>query len=349
MRGWDPNKSIRDILIEYGRFFFGPDIAIQSAEGILGLEQNWIGPLKSNGSVEMTYAFWKELEMSNPQLSTNWRWLMLQLRADYDTYIRRRVLNEKNLERDANKILENIDEFRIEESMKLALEKINESDTNPIEQDLKASIVRYCEDLFNIIGLQTSVELYQASNSQRGCILDFVDYPMNNRWWYKDEFKKISDMKTEQEKMEGLEIIRTWENPGPGSYYDDISNIANSPRVTTTVYDAVDFGWWDSGYSRMRLSSQVYQNDPILEYKDLDPNGRYIIRITGYGDALLRIDGLRMEPTLYNKEVEEFKEFVVPRKLIGDGEITLTFDRPEESHIRWKFYSRISDVWLIKK
>ena len=145
------------------------------------------------------------------------------------------------------------------------------------------------------------------------------------------------------------ELIRIWENPGKGSYYDDVSNIANSPHVTTTVYDAVDFGWWDSGYSRMRLSSQVYQNEPILVYHDLDPNGRYIVRISGYGDALLRIDGYRMEPTIYNKEVETYKEFVVPRMLVGDGKITLTFDRPEESHIRWKYFSRISDVWLIKK
>jgi hypothetical protein len=119
--------------------------------------------------------------------------------------------------------------------------------------------------------------------------------------------------------------------------------------VTTTVYDAVDFGWWDDGYCRWRLSSQVYQNDPILEYEDLDPNARYIVRVTGYGDALIRIDGERLEPLIYNKELEEFKEFIVPRNVVGDGKITITFDRPEESHLRWKFFSRISDVWLIKR
>jgi hypothetical protein len=348
-RGWDPNKNIRDILVEYSRFFFGSELEIDGAEGILALEQNWIGPLENNGSVETTFAFWKELEKNHPELDENWRWLMLQLRANYDTYIRRRLINEKNLEKDANKILSQIDKIGIESAMKSALEKIKEADTHPIDQNIKRKIEQYCQTLFDIIGLQTSVNLYQASNSQRGCILDFVDYPMNNRWWLEDEFKKISEMKSEKEKKDRLEIIRTWENPGPGSYYDDISNIANSPHVTTTVYDAVDFGWWESGYSRWRLSSQVYQNDPILEYENLDPNGRYIIRITGYGDALLRIDQHRMEPTLYNKDVEEFKEFVVPRSLIGDGKITLTFDRPEESHMRWRYFSRISDVWLIKK
>ena len=119
--------------------------------------------------------------------------------------------------------------------------------------------------------------------------------------------------------------------------------------MTTTVYDAVDFGWWDSGYSRWRLSSQVYQVDPILKYEDLDPNARYLIRVTGYGDALIRIDGKRLEPLVYEKGLGGFKEFIVPKDVVGDGKMTVTFDRPEESHLPWRHYSRISDVWLIKR
>jgi hypothetical protein len=176
-----------------------------------------------------------------------------------------------------------------------------------------------------------------------------VDYPLNNRWWLSDQFEMINKMPSETQKADRLKVIANWENPGAGSYYDDISNIATSPHVTTTVYDAVDFGWWDDGYCRWRLSSQVYQNDPILEYEDLDPNARYLVRIAGYGDALIRVDGERLEPLMYDKEVEGFKEFVVPRHTVGDGKMTITFDRPEESHLRWRFYSRISDVWLIKR
>ena len=348
-RGWDPEKNIRDILTEYCRFFFGPGDDRLMADGILALEINWIGPLKANGSVETTFAYWNNLEKNHPGLSENWRWLLLTMRANYDTYIRRRLINEKNLEKEANKILEKVDELGIEAAMEASLEKISEAVSKPVDQDIYEKIKGYADDLFRLIGLQTSVELYQASSAQRGCILDFVNHPLNNRWWYEDEFKKIRQMGTDKEKKERLELIRTWENPGKGSYYDDVSNISNSPHVTTTVYDAVDFGWWDSGLSRWRLSSLVYQNDPILEYENLDPNGRYVIRITGSGDALLRIDGHRLEPIKYNKGLEQFKEFVVPRALVGDGKITVSFDRPEESHLRWRNYSRISDVWLIKK
>ena len=192
-------------------------------------------------------------------------------------------------------------------------------------------------------------EKYQASNSQRGCILDFVDYPLNNRWWLEDQFSLIKSMDNDNDKLDRLKTIYTWENPGPGSYYDNISNIAQSPHVTTTVYDAVDFGWWVSGYCRWRLSSQVYQNDPVLEYEDLDPDARYIVRVAGYGEALIRIDGHRLEPLVYDKEREGFKEFVVPKQVVGDGQIRISFDKPEESHLRWKFYSSVSDVWLIKR
>ena len=348
-RGWNPDKSIMDILIEYNRFFFGPNLGNNAVNGILALEKNWVGSLKDNGSVETTFEFWNNLEKKHPELNNNWRWVMLQLRANFDTYIRRRLLNEKNLEKEANQILTKVDELGIEKALERSLAKISESENNPIDQDIKIKIEEYCENLFNIIGLQTSVKLYNASGSQRGSFLDFVDFPLNNRWWYEDEFNKIRKLSSEKEKLERIEIIRSWENPGVGSYYDDVSNIANSPHVTTTVFDAVDFAWLDGGYSRLRLSSQVYQNDPILEYENLDPNARYLIRIAGYGDALLRINGERMEPIKYNKEVEGFKEFVVPRNSVGNGRITLTFDQPEESHMNWRDYSRISDVWLIKK
>lgn len=348
-RGWNPEKRVRDIMIEYSRFFFGDKDDVAIADGILALEKNWFGSLKTNGGIETTFAYWNNLEKTHPELSGNWRWLLLAMRANYDTYIRRRLINEKELEKEANKILDQVDILGIEVAMQESLNKIREAESKPIELHIQKKIEVYGKNLFQLIGLQTSVELYGASNSQRGCILDFMDYPLNNRWWYEDEFKKIEEMVSKEEKKERLETIRTWEHPGKGSYYDDISNIANSPHVTTTVYDAVDFGWWDSGYSRWRHSSLVYQNHPILEYEDLDPNGRYIIRITGSGDALLRIDGVRMEPTKYDKELEKFKEFVVPRILVGDGKISVSFDRPEESHMRWRNYSRVSDVWLIKK
>jgi hypothetical protein len=197
--------------------------------------------------------------------------------------------------------------------------------------------------------MQTSVKKYNASGEERGAILDFLDYPLNNRWWLADEFAKIRKMGSEQEKLARLAIICTWENPGPGSFYDDISDISKEPHVLTSSDDATDVAWWDNGMSRKRLSTQLFQNYPKLAYEDLDPKGRYIIRIAGYGEALLRIDGQRVDPVVYKKELEEFKEFPVAGKYVCDGRIEVTFDEPEESKLNWRNKSKVCDIWLLKQ
>jgi hypothetical protein len=348
-RGWNPGKPVRDILKEYSNFFFDSKLDKKAAEGILALESNWDGPIIDNGGIEPTLAYWKSLETTNPQLSGNWRWQMLVMRAYYDSYVRQRKIYETGLEKQANLVLAKSKDLGVGAAMKQALDLVNLADSQPVARESRKKIDEYAQALFESIGLQTSVDKYQASNAQRGCILDFVDYPLNNRWWLADQFDSVQQMDSEEKKIEHLNLIANWENPGPGGYYDDVSNISNSPHVTTTVYDAVDFGWWDNGYSRWRLSSQVYQVNPELEYEDLDPNARYLIRVTGVGDALIRIDGRRLEPLVYDKGLGGFKEFIVPRDLVGDGKISVTFDRPEETHLRWRDYSRISDVWLIKR
>lgn len=49
--------------------------------------------------------------------------------------------------------------------------------------------------------------------------------------------------------------------------------------------------------------------------------GEYMIRVTDYGEALIKVNGKRLIPKLYNKGYEEFKEFPVPKHLYKDGAI----------------------------
>ncbi|MGA0555239.1 hypothetical protein ACO2Q8_01200 [Larkinella sp. VNQ87] len=349
MRGWDPTKSVNEILNEYSRFFFGWPLTYGATNGILALENNWQGPLAQNGGVEATFAFWQNLETAHPELKANWRWQMLLLRAYYDVYTRRRLLYEQGLEKTATELLAQAMETNLAETMEQALAVVNKADKEPVSPDLRKKIETLCADLFASIGLQTSVPKYKAKNYERGCLLDFVDYPLNNRWWLTDEFSKIRAMKTPREQLDRIKSIAFWETPGAGSYYDDVSSGGNSPRVRTISEDATDIAWWNNGSSRARLSSQTFQHAPALEYDNLDPGARYLIRVAGSGDALLRIDGQRLHPTVYNKELETFKEWIVPLSLTQDGRISVSFDEPEESHLNWRQRSKISDVWLLKQ
>lgn len=349
MHALDPSMPIHQILKEYGRFFMGPQLDEAVANGVEALEQNWYGPLAQNGGVEATLNFWKTLESSNPALATNWRWQLMLLRANYDAYTRRRLLYEQSLEAKANILLVQEAGTDPDKAMQQALALMNQADTQPIAPELKAKIERLCADLYTSIGLQTSVPKYKAKGYERGSLLDFVDYPLNNRWWLADEFDKVRSLKTPDEKSKRLIEIGMWENPGTGSFYDDVSSVSKGPRVKTISDDATDIAWWKDGFSRARLSSQTFQRSPALDYTNLDPGARYIIRVVGFGDALLRVDGKRLSPVKYNREADTVKEWIVPLTDTQDGRISVTFDEPEESHLNWRQNSRISDIWLLKE
>ncbi|MFT6370561.1 MAG: hypothetical protein ACJAWH_001645 [Maribacter sp.] len=346
--GWNSKRSVKDIMLEYSRFFFGSKVAEESAEAILALEENWVGPLLSNEQVSKTLKLWKKLEMENPLLADNWRWQQLVMRAYYDAYIQDRLTYEKKLEIDAYSILAEAETLGADMAMQQALELIQKADKEFVSQELKQKVFEYADALFKSVGAQTSVEKYQASGAERGAILDLIDYPLNNRWWLEDEFKKLNETKSEKDKLVRLEFIRTYEYPGKGSFYDNISS-ADAQHVTSETQDAIDYLWENNGLSRKRLSTQLFQFTPTLEYDTLDPNANYLIRVTGYGEALLRANGERLKPTKYEKGFEEFKEFPLSKDLLKDGKLKITFDQPDEEHLNWRKQSRVTDVWVLKQ
>ena len=359
-RGWAPEYPVRDILVEYARFFFGPGVAEPAADGILALESNWVGSLAENGAVDATFSHWRWLQEKAPQLESNWRWLMCLFRAHYDCYTRHRLLHESELEDEANSILAQAGELGADAAMERALNVIDRAVQDPFSPQFRERIIGLGDRLFELIGLQLDYERHQGSGTERGCSLTFLDYPLNNRWWLEDEFHKVRQMKTEEEKLAHLEVLRTWENPGEGSFYDDLGNIAQSAHVVrgealNTDPLMVDdpnpgYWWWDSGMSRKRLSWQVSMDFPkAMRYVGLDPDGEYLVRMTGQGESLLRIDGDRAKLSRYSKEAEAFKEFPVPKKALEDGCILLTWDKPDEAHLNWREQSYVAEVWLLKK
>jgi len=346
--GWDSGKDPKNIIYEYTQFFFGPKVAEEAAQGIFDLEKNWDGPILKNESIKKTLALWKGLEANNPELANNWRWQQLIMRAYYDAYIQDRLTYEKRLEAEAYEILAQANTIGADKAINDALQHLNKAEIEKVSQDLKKKVFEYGEKLFQSIGAQTSVEKYQASGAERGAVLDFIDHPLNNRWWLEDEFKKIGAFKSEAEKLVRLEFIRNYEFPGEGSFYDNISS-ADAKHVTSKTNDAIDFLWENDGLSRKRLSTQLFQFSPTLEYNELNANSNYLIRISGYGEALLRANGQRLKPTKYEKDFEEFKEFPLSKDLIKDGKLKISFDKPDEAHLNWRKQSRVTDVWVIKQ
>jgi hypothetical protein len=357
---WDPRLSTREILIDYARIYFEPALAEYAADAILGLEKDWHGPLVDNGAVEGALSTWQQLNDRAPELRGNWRWQMCLLRAHYDAYVRRRLIRETALETQANALLAEAATRGSDNAIAAAMTVLNDVSTQPTAPELRQRIFSLCDELFHSIGLQTSVKKYDAIGEERGAVLDFVDHPLNNRWWLEDEFRKIRQIGSEEEKCRRLRELATWESPGPGSFYDDVGNVAKSPHVVRTEIRGPDVDlehrtgptvwWWDEGMSRVRLTWQVTMWPERMVYGGLDPEGKYIVRSSGYKQALLRINGERIRPTLDGQEMGEFKEFPVPPELLKNRQLTLTWDPPVgEEILNWRDQSRLAEVWLIKK
>ncbi|MEP7259018.1 MAG: hypothetical protein ABI687_11525 [Flavitalea sp.] len=355
---WNKNAAERDILKEYSNYFFSSPVAAEAADGILALEKNWQGPIVSNGGITATLAAWKELEKKYSSLDTNWRWQMNLLRAYYDAYTRSRLIYETRLEKEVNQQLQRAVETGADSAIRAATRILSYAENAPVSVDDHSRIIALCEALYKSICLQTSVAKYQASGLERGAVLDFLDRPLNNKWWLEDEFKKLSDLK-EAEKIKALQVIANWENPGPGGFYDEVGNVSNSvhemkgeswimdPMMHKSLNPGYDFS--DNGMSRKRLSWLTSMRWPIsMEYTVIDTAASYTVRITGVGESLLKINGQRVAPSHYERAQGAIKEFPVPEPMVKQGKLTLTWDDLNEDFLNWRKQSRVSEVWLIK-
>jgi hypothetical protein len=360
--GWDRNADLHAVLVEYARLFFGCEAAETAAAGLFALEKNWEGPLALNGSVDAAHSLWSGLEKRFPNLSANWRWQMYLLRANYDLFIRHRLLYETKLEAEANAAMLKAAENGASNAAAEALSILKRTETHPVRTDLADKITHLCNSLFSGIGLQTSVAKHKASGLERGCVLDFLHYPLNNRWWLEDELSKLPGLKTEKERVERLRLIATWENSGPGSFYDDIGNIAKSPhevrneKLAAPLLDVDNMPgpglmfWVEKDpLARARQSWMTDESWPVALKYTVDPKADYILRTTGMGDCLLRVNGVRIPATLDGRKIGEFKEFPIPRGLLRDGTLTVTFDPTFEPQLNWRVQSRLTEIWLLRR
>jgi hypothetical protein len=348
---WDSKQPPRSILVEYARCYFSVPDAEAIADGILALEKNWDGSLRDNHAVPKTLERWQELEKAHPELAANWRWQMLLIRAYYDAYQRERLLNETALEEHAYRELEQKPGLIPTEAIDAALRVLSRSRSEPVRPDLRARLVTLFDELYRSIRFQSSVEKYHAIHPQRGCMFDFLDYPLNNRFWLEDEFHKVRTLPDLERRWQRLEELRAWENPGPGSFYDDIGHVGRSPHATGWSDGRPgarsSYWWFDNGMSRLRLSWLVTGSPKSLEYENLDPKATYVLRFSGFGDLKPRANGRPLEATRYETAMNTFKEFPVPADLVKLGRLSVTFDDVHRDGVNWRQQPRLAEAWLI--
>jgi hypothetical protein len=317
---WDPEAKVIDILRDYSRFFISHRYAEDFAQGLLGLEKAWQGPLLANENVETTLARFQTMERAAaPAELLNWRFRQGLYRAYYDAYVRRRLIYETDL---YNQALDKMEEIHPVGSQPVAPSNeghraeaptngldptlvmaqaqsiLAKASTQPVAQEERARILQLAEALFQSIRMQLSVERYQAEAVERGGNLDTVDAPVTNGPWLAQRLREISSLPSAFDQIQAMEEVLNRTNPGPGGFYDDLGDIARPSRLVRGLGSVEDpelrrsplIGHRSPLPAEMplawkRWAEALYDAPVRLHYPSLDPQGRYRVRVIYAGDA----------------------------------------------------------------
>lgn len=103
---YDPSIDVHEFLCEYSRLFFPELDENVFADAVLAVEQNAIGPLEKSTGMPETLKLWESLETSASESTLeNPRFLMLELRACFDTYIYKRWMRDLPLEQECYELM----------------------------------------------------------------------------------------------------------------------------------------------------------------------------------------------------------------------------------------------------
>lgn len=358
--GWDPDRSVDDIVHDYARFFFGEDIADDVQRGIFLFEENFSGPLATCRGVEGNYELWKGLEAkADAKLLANWRFQSCVMRAYFDRYTQLRLLKALDQERRALAVLRDAPKLGVESAIEKARAILAERDQDETTDPLRARIEALGGELFKSIGAQLDVKHYKARNPERGAILEFLDNPLNNRLWLEDEFDAILTDRTTATSPETavdgdiriarLTRVANWEQPGEGSFYDDLGNAAKQPHLVRQRSNEEDpaaiasprEGFTLDDGSPQRLSwldvEECLGNTPLLmHYEGLDPSAHYRLRVTYAGryNAVMRLTaddqyeihgpyGPTREGVRYAIKGDGAAQVEVPEKTLGEETVSM--------------------------
>ena len=233
MLAWDPETPVREILIEYARFFFAPEVAESAADGILALEKNWIGSLRDNGGVEATLALWEGLERRAPRLEGNWRWQMCLVRAVYDAYTRHRLIDEIRPGGGGERRgwpRPRPGAPRRRWTPRSAV--LNRAETDRVRPDLRKPDRRAVR---GAVPLDRPPDQHAPAQGERG---GARLHPRLRRSPAQQPMvaggrvrRRSASSPRSRRGWPAWSSSRTWEHPGPGSFYDDVGDPAKSPHV----------------------------------------------------------------------------------------------------------------------
>lgn len=208
---WNKDADLREILLDYSRFFIFGINEEEIADIILLLEKSWQGDPVENPCIDVVYAKLCAILQENPQLKDNWRFMLLYFRGCCDMLVKTRRIFENKLCKKAYSLLKN-------NNVAAAIEELEK----PFDTDyfaLRGTIAETAKILFRLIGLQLDVENYYADSWERGATLETIDNNVSDRAFLLSKLKLIlSKNDAEQKEMVSLLLNRN-KTDGDEIYY----------------------------------------------------------------------------------------------------------------------------------
>jgi hypothetical protein len=363
--GWDDRADVKDILRQYARYFINPKFEERFADGLLGLEKNWVGPALENAGIDKTLDLFREMErQAPPPVKLNWRFQQALYRAYYDATVRNRLRYETDLEATALRKLGDANRLGSLEAMAEAEAFL---DRPVFRSETRARTLELAEALFQSIRAQLSVKKYQAIAVERGATLDTLDTPLTDAAWWKAQFAEIRKLPDEAERLAKLKALLNRTDSGPGGSYDAPGDPKQRPHlVRDLLYEKdpafysttfTDFGFrgFGPGASMPRAwwayASSLYDHPVVLRYPGLDPAAKYRVRVV-YGrerpGIKIRLDasGPAEVHSWVSKPLQPL-EFDIPVAATDGGTLTLSWTKEPGGGGTGRGCA-VAEVWLMK-
>jgi hypothetical protein len=241
--------------------------------------------------------------------------------------------------------------------MKAAHEILAGAETAQPAPELDARVWALGADLSKSIGMQLDVEKFGASGAERGASLTTLYATLNNRYWIEAALDEAKD-KDEAGKLEAINRILTWEDAGPGGFYDDFGNAARESHLVKTpgfekdpsfVLSAQDgFGGPEKSKLAWRHYAEALYATPLrAHYEGLDPKAQYEMMVVYAGrynaTMVCEAEGILVHEAIAPTKPPTRMAFAIPAAATADGVLDLTW------HQTTGRGAQIAELWLIKK
>jgi hypothetical protein len=319
--GWEPQRSVIDVLRDFSHYFAGKEQAEGLSYGLMSLERNWHGPLATNTSVAVTLSQFQDMERNAaPAVLGNWRFQQALYRAYYDGYVRSRLIEETAQVERVLAVLRRVNDIGwtpaplqigaapsagppnganpallLDEARNILQQTLLQSASG----SLRARVLELGEALFQSIRMQLAVDRYRGEAVVRGTNLDTLDYLVSDAPWLLVKISEIIREPDMGKQLVAARALLSRTDPGPGGFYDDLGNVVNRPHLLLgegaerdpefratplTGFLYPDILGSQAPLAWKRWAESLFDTPLRMQYTGLDKRAHYRLRVVYSGD-----------------------------------------------------------------